>query len=120
MTLAGQAVENLVKGLFVRENPRVVRTADQVANGASVLARPANSHDTRYLLGPDGLGISLPDDEASIAQRLELAVRWHGRYPTPVRVHDTRVKPLDGNAESNNIGFWSSNYRPIIDRLYGR
>lgn len=90
MQLAGQSVENLVKGLWVREHPDAVRSADHVAKNGAVLEPPANGHGTLHLLGPDNLNIRLPEDEANIAHRLELAVLWHGRYPIPTKVYLTR------------------------------
>jgi hypothetical protein len=120
MMLAGQAVENLVKGLYVREHPEVVRSAEQVANGGSVLAPPANSHGTLHLMGPDRLGINLSEKERNIARRLELAVRWHGRYPIPTKADQSRVDPLDDHEESNRLGFWSSTFRAHVDALYAR
>lgn len=118
MMLAGQAVENLVKGLYIKNRPEVVRTPQQVVNGAEVLRKPAQGHNTVTLL--KDLGIELSETERNMAHRLSLAVRWHGRYPVPLKQHQSEVEQVGDDEESARLGYWSSTWRTTIDVLYDR
>src|SRR5205823_5069741 len=68
MLLAGLAVENLIKSKWYASNPtRAVR--------GHALLELANQ------VVPD-----LSADEADVLERLEVYVRWAGRYPTPTNL----------------------------------
>lgn len=118
MMLAGQAVENLVKGLYVAMHPEVVGSLEQVVNDKHVLNPPANGHNTSKLLRQ--LDIELSETESNIAHRLSLAVQWHGRYPVPMRKRQTQVEQLGDNEESISLGYWTSGWPPMIDAFYER
>jgi hypothetical protein len=80
LLLAGLAIENLVKGLFVQRG--------HVKTTSSQLAGEVGGHPIRWRLGR--MEISLTPSEERLLDRLEAAM-WQGRYPVP-----TEATKLDG------------------------
>jgi hypothetical protein len=81
LLLAGLAIENLVKGLFVQRG--------HVTTTSSQLAGELGGHPIRWRLRR--MGISLTPREERLLDRLEAAVSWQGKYPVP-----TKATKLDG------------------------
>jgi hypothetical protein len=76
LMLAGMALENLVKALFVQKQNSTVTA--QLAKGK--LPR-SFTHSIKALAARAEIPLSV--DEASLLEKLEIYVVWLGRYPVP-------------------------------------
>jgi hypothetical protein len=103
--LMGFAIENLAKGLIVAHDPSVIRDADQMMRWGHIGTELVRQSGTR-----------LSEPEEKVVKRLEIHVRWAGRYPTPVRATHMRY---DGTAEPPPAS-WTTEFNPVADRLYRR
>jgi len=79
MMLAGLALENLLKGIQIARDPRLVlpSPSKRTALLASTLTRHLDLNLVR------DAGVRLSPEEADLVERLSVFVVWGGRYPVP-------------------------------------
>lgn len=83
--LAGLGIENVVKGLIMS---RLTLPAN-----VQRLPKEVDHHNLKKLFATAGIGLNA--DEQLLIERLEEAVRWKGRYSTPLCANDIdRTNPL--------------------------
>lgn len=112
MTLAGFALENLLKGLAIAADPGLVQP---IATKPNELLDPRiKKHKLVALAGL--AGVELSTEEEALLTKLTEFVFWAGRYPTPLDAFDS--KPRDG-AESGGASFTSDWFDPL-DALFDR
>ncbi|MGO9620239.1 MAG: hypothetical protein ACLPT6_02390 [Desulfobaccales bacterium] len=88
--LNGLAIENLLKGLWVKTNNPVV-----VVNGN--LINELKTHKVITLIKDvnlKGVKFTLSDEERDLMVRLEKYVKWAGRYPIPKHSQELDPQPL--------------------------
>ena len=108
MLLAGYALENLLKGLYVAKNPSIVK------NGR-LIKWPGSGHGIMKLIVlanerlDDAEKIELSKDEKVLLDKLEVSIVWAGRYPIPKNVED--LMPLHFKVSEKN------QFNELFDRL---
>jgi hypothetical protein len=100
MTLLGQALENLAKGLIVAAQPGAVMN-----DGGRVVYAWGNKHLSTDLL--EDAGLKLSEAEREVVDTLAEFVVWAGRFPAPRR---------EPQAEQH----WNSDLDPVYWRLSRR
>ena len=78
MLLTGLAFENLIKGIFIARNPKIV---DRKMLDAQLWSAVRKGHGISILASQV---ISLDPAELDLLTRLEEAIIWAGRYPIPI------------------------------------
>jgi hypothetical protein len=101
MTLLGQALENLVKGLVVAAQPGAVRS-----DGGRLVYVWGNKHLSRSLLEEDA-GLELSQAERDVIDTLAEFVLWAGRFPAPSRAPQAEQR-------------WNTELEPVYWRLSRR
>ncbi len=79
LMLAGMALETLAKAAIVRQRG---------ATWKGCFPREMSNHAIPRLL--DLAGVALSAEERELAERLEVLVKWFGRYPVPKKPKDMR------------------------------
>ena len=84
LMLAGLALELLVKGLLIVNNPALV-TAEKLD------AQLTKHALARYL---EEASIVLEEEEVALVKRLEEFITWAGRYPIPTKFMQRKAPPM--------------------------
>src|SRR2546425_8412679 len=116
--LSALAIENLLKAIVVDQ----VKWPDsQIANK---IPKDLNSHILLELAATGG--VVLGDDEIEILERLTEFGTWLGRYPAPIKLHQTKPKKLKsgivnlaGYMYGSDIREVESLINKLIDKLKG-
>ena len=93
MMLAGLAIENLLKAIYISANPAFNES------GKFNVA----THDLLKLA--DDINLALTEEERVLIERLEQFLTWAGRYPVPLFTEDMRPRifPSSGGAAPRNF-----------------
>ena len=98
--LAGFAIEALLKGIMIADNPSTV------SDGR--LPKWLLTHELAGLM--KRAEVPLTEDEAELIRRLAEAVQWRGRYPVP--------RHAEALPDSHSVGISDvDSFRELYDRL---
>jgi hypothetical protein len=89
--LGGYALENLLKGLRVRQ----IREAGGTARRDGTLVRELSGHDLEALA--DAAEVVLASHERSLLKRLTTTIAWGGRYAAPKKGGDSDSAVMIGS-----------------------
>ncbi len=106
--LYGFALENLLKGLFVRRNPEAIKS-DKIG--------VAFSHNLVDLAREAGFNASAA--EIALLQKLTTVTVWSGRYPVSKYRHEYGLTGLDREALFDDPVGAGEDIRELIQRLRG-
>jgi hypothetical protein len=106
LLLAGFALENVLKGLLVLEDPRHINTG--------ALSRELRSHNIE-VLASKVQGLTLAEDEDQFCALVTAVIPYWGRYPIPL--DKNRIMPEVGMAEARRHLFLGL-FGRLAHRLY--
>jgi hypothetical protein len=109
MLLLGLAFENLLKSIYVGQNPSLV-TRDRLN---PVGGRSDGGHNLRKLASAL---TALESDEADLLTRLQEHVVWAGRYPIPTK----SSRYHDSNQPHTKVQFNPAADFAVADRLFAK
>ena len=118
MFLSGLALENILKGIWVARDKKIIQDGKfsaQTKKGLHSLNWLVNQINN---LSPPSDQISLNQDEELLLEELTTFIRWAGRYPIPKRYQETIPRGfLGAKTGRQSVGPHS---KQLIDKLFER
>jgi hypothetical protein len=115
LMLCGYALENLMKGLLVADDPSLILEVPSARN--AVLANRLRRHSLEEHLRDQGEGLG--DEGWQAVREAEHAVLWTGRYPGPNRPIDTQIEDRSHGGH-RAPGHFYTGWAYALDGLYER
>lgn len=110
--LIGYAFENLLKGIYITQNPEIMMESDR-------LPSRLQTHNLIDLVEESGLDIN--SEERSLLLRLTICTTWLGKYPVPLRLRDMLPRQEeDGNWIRRGEVFRGYEAKQEVDSLFSR
>ena len=104
LLLAGFAIENLIKGLIIAQNP------SYISNGK--LSRKLRTHKI-FNLAMSIEGITLSEEEQNFLRTLEKCIPSWGRYPIPINIDEL-------STEINATDKLKETFEALFDKLHNQ
>jgi hypothetical protein len=106
--LYGLALENIIKAIYVDENPNMVEDG-------KLRKWPGSGHNQIILI--QGTSVSLGKEQEDLLRRMSAFVLWAGRYPIPMKSGDMRLNQLGVFPDFVPLSIQPSE-QSAIDHLY--